>query len=73
MNPTGKEKIRIGEALVEEGYLTQQQLARVLGEQKRTGRILGEMLLEQELVTVPQLLSALSKRLGLRSCQLRSG
>jgi len=73
MTPTSKPKVRIGEALVEEGLLSPQQLARVLAEQKRTGRMLGEMLLEQELVTSEQLLAVLSQRLSIQSCRLRPG
>jgi len=66
-------KIRIGDVLVEEGYLSSQQLADALAEQKRTGKFLGEMLVEQELVTPEKILTALSKRLGVRGCQLRTG
>jgi type IV pilus assembly protein PilB len=66
-------KIRIGDVLLEEGYLTTRQLKDALAEQKRTGKFLGEMLVEQGLVTAEKILSALSKRLGVRGCQLRSG
>ncbi len=66
-------KIRIGDVLLEEGYLTAQQLKRALAEQRRTGQFLGEMLVERGLVTAEKILSALSKRLGVRGCQLRNG
>jgi len=66
-------KIRIGDVLVEEGYLTAHQLRKALAEQKRTGKFLGEMLAEKGLVTAEKILSALSRRLGVRGCQLRNG
>jgi len=66
-------KIRMGEVLVQEGILSQEQLDRALVEQKRAGRILGEMLVEQGLVTSEEMICVLSKRLGIRGCQLRDG
>ena len=66
-------KIRIGQVLVEEGVLDQEQLDRALAEQKVTGRYLGELLLEQGLVTKEQLVRILARRLGVPGCQLRPG
>ena len=43
-------RVRIGEALVEEGIITEAALATVLAEQKGTGKRLGEMLVELGLV-----------------------
>jgi type IV pilus assembly protein PilB len=72
MRPSQR-KVRIGDALVEDGLITAEQLAQVLQEQKETGRLLGEMLVEKELVTGQAIIVALSKRMGIRGCQLRRG
>ncbi|MDP6543724.1 MAG: ATPase, T2SS/T4P/T4SS family [Phycisphaerae bacterium] len=70
---TVAKKVRIGEALVEEGIITSETLSAILAEQKGTGRRLGEMLVEQGLVTVEELLTVLGGRLGVRHCVLRRG
>ena len=72
MRPS-RRKVRIGDALVEDGLITAEQLAQVLQEQKATGRFLGEMLVEKKLVTGQSIIVALSKRMGIRGCQLRHG
>ena len=66
-------RVRIGDALVEDGLLTAEQLTQALTEQKKTGRLLGEMLVEQNLVTGENILAALSRRMGIRGCRLRRG
>ena len=66
-------KVRIGEALVEEGLLTPEQLQTTLGEQKDSRKFLGEMLVEKGLVTPDDILSVVSKRLGVRGCRIRQG
>jgi type IV pilus assembly protein PilB len=65
--------MRIGEALVQEGILTEEQLKRALIEQQTSGRHLGEMLVEQGMLTGPRLVQLLAKCLGVRGCQLRHG
>jgi len=72
MKPSQR-RVRIGDALVEDGLITAEQLEKVLVEQKKTGRLLGEMLVEQGLVTGENLITALSRRMGIRGCQLRRG
>jgi len=73
-SPTGTAgKMRIGDALVEQGILTPEQLNRALAEQKTTGRMLGEMLVEQGVISSAVLVGVLAKNLGVRSCQLRHG
>ncbi len=66
-------KLRLGEALVEEGVISQEQLDRALGEQKATGQKLGEMLVEHGLITGADMLRILGRNLGLQSCHLRHG
>src|SRR3954470_23403665 len=71
-NATTK-RVRIGEVLVEEGILTEQQLQRALAEQKATGRLLGELLVEQGIIEPAVLVQALARRLGFPGCHLRHG
>src|SRR3954447_26186030 len=66
-------RVRIGEALIREGYLTQEQLARALAQQKSSGRMLGEMLVEQGVVNGAQLVHLLARTMGVRGVQLRHG
>ncbi len=63
----------IGETLVREGVLSQEQLSRALAEQKATGRMLGEMLVEQGVANSSVLVRVLAKQLGVQGCQLRHG
>src|SRR4051812_29956247 len=71
--PAPTRRVRIGEAMVREGYLTQEQLARALAQQKNTGRMLGEMLVEQGIINGAQLVHLLAKTLDVKGCQLRHG
>ncbi|MEX0745544.1 MAG: ATPase, T2SS/T4P/T4SS family [Phycisphaeraceae bacterium] len=66
-------KRRIGEALVEQGALSEQQLERALAEQKMSGQRLGEMLIEQGVITTGTLVHALAACLGVKGCHLRHG
>jgi type IV pilus assembly protein PilB len=66
-------RVRLGEALVQEGVLTQEQLARALAEQKSSGRMLGEMLVDQGVISGAHLVHILAKTLGVKGCQLRHG
>jgi type IV pilus assembly protein PilB len=63
----------IGEALVEEGLLSRDQLSAALAEQKMTGRLLGEVLLEKGIISPAVLVQALARQLGVRGCLLRHG
>ncbi len=65
--------MRVGEMLVEEGLLTEEQLNEALAAQKGSGRFLGETLVEQGFITPAVLVGALAKRLGIKGCQLRHG
>lgn len=66
-------KMRLGEALIAEGVISQEHLSRMLTEQKSTGRMLGEMLVEQELINSAVMLRVLGRQLGVPSCRLRHG
>lgn len=62
--PTGKKK-RLGDILVQEGLLTQQQLDQAVEVQRSRGGRLGDILVALKLSTEAQILSALAKRAGI--------
>ena len=64
---------RLGDALVAEGVLTKEQLDRALIEQKRSNRMLGELLVEQGLIGNAALVRVVAKCLGVKGCILRHG
>jgi len=67
----GKE--RLGDALVRDGVLSQEQLSQALAEQKISGRMLGEVLVDLGVINASALVKTLSQRLGVPGCQLRHG
>jgi type II secretory ATPase GspE/PulE/Tfp pilus assembly ATPase PilB-like protein len=73
VNPAGSKRTRIGEALVREGILSADQLTKALAEQKATGRMLGELLVEQNVISGATLVQVLARNLGVKGCQLRHG
>lgn len=58
-----KAKIRLGDLLVQQGIISEEQLMQGLDAQKKSGRKLGYMLIELGLVTESQLLAFLSQHL----------
>ncbi len=66
-------KVRIGDTLVAHGAINQEQLTRALAQQKATGRMLGELLIEQGVLTPAALVGVLAKTLGVPGVQLRHG
>ncbi len=67
------ERIRLGDQLLKDGLISEEQLQRALGEQKRTSRMLGELLVETGVITSGTLARTLARCLGVPSCQLRHG
>ncbi len=57
------EKVRLGEILVQQKLLTPEQLKLALDEQKRSGRKLGRVFIEQGYVTEEEISEALAKQL----------
>ena len=53
---------RLGEILVADGLITPAELEQALGEQKRSGELLGRVLLDLGIVSRPDLLVALAKQ-----------
>ncbi len=64
---------RLGDALVEQGALTREQLESALVQQKRSGRMLGEMLVTEGVISPTVLVHTLARCAGFRGCTLRHG
>jgi len=69
---TYSRKKRLGELLVDDGAITQEQLEQALTEQKKkTGQKLGSVLVELEMITEDQMIDALKNQLGYPGVNLR--
>ncbi len=66
-----KKKIRIGDLLIQNGIITEDQLMTALSEQKKTGRRLGRTLTDLGYVEEDALLNLLSRQLEIPFVQLR--
>lgn len=64
------QKVRIGDKLVEKGYITIEQLEKALKLQTGTGKRIGEILIEQGLITPELLTGALTELLDIDSINL---
>lgn len=58
-------KMRLGDLLVQESIITEEQLQQALGEQRKTGHKLGRTLIDLRSITETQLLQFLSQQLNL--------
>ncbi|MBI3902374.1 MAG: type II/IV secretion system protein [Nitrosomonadales bacterium] len=65
------EKIRLGDLLVQQKLITQEQLMFALGEQKRSGRKLGKVLIDNGFVSEDQISEALAKQLNIPFINLK--
>ena len=65
------EKVRLGEILVQQNLLTEEQLGLALGEQKRSGRKLGRVFVEHGYVTEEQISGALARQLDIPYINLK--
>jgi MSHA biogenesis protein MshE len=59
------EKVRLGDLLVKQGFLSDGQVQQALAEQKTTGRKLGRILVDKRWVTEEQIASALARQMAL--------
>lgn len=66
------QKIRLGDLLIEQGLLTQEQLKFALDEQKRTGRKLGRVFVESGFVTEDGISKALARQLRIPFVDLKN-
>ena len=64
---------RLGELLIEAGLLTDEQLAQALVLQKRSGTLLGSVLIDEGMVTGTALVNVLAEQMGIRGVTLRPG
>ncbi|MEM7624232.1 MAG: ATPase, T2SS/T4P/T4SS family [Planctomycetota bacterium] len=71
--PSPASRARIGDLLLRDGAVTQQQLQEALGKQKSSGKLLGEVMVEAGLINSGQLVHTLAESLGVRGVQLRHG
>jgi MSHA biogenesis protein MshE len=60
-----RRKIRLGDLLVEQKLISEEQLHAALAEQKKSGRKLGRILIENGFVEENQMLQVLSQQLGI--------
>ncbi len=65
------EKIRLGDVLIAQRLISQEQLKQALETQKRNGRRLGRVLVEQGLLTEERLAEALARQLALPFVSLK--
>ncbi len=65
------EKIRLGDLLVQQKLISQEQLVSALDEQKRSGRKLGRLLVDKKFVTEDQISEALAKQLNIPYINLK--
>ena len=59
------EKVRLGDLLIKQSYLSEDQVQLALAEQKNTGRKLGRILIEKKWVTEEQIAAALARQMAL--------
>ncbi len=65
------EKVRLGEILVQQKLLSQEQLQMALAEQQRSGRKLGRVFIEHGFVTEDQISGALARQLNIPYINLK--
>jgi MSHA biogenesis protein MshE len=65
------EKVRLGEILVQQKLLSEEQLGLALSEQKRSGRKLGRVFIENGYVTEEQIAGALARQLNIPYLNLK--
>ena len=66
----GKAKKRLGDMLIEEGMINEQQLDKALQSAKDSGKRLGETLVESGAVTETDIMTTLSRQLGIPAVSL---
>lgn len=65
--------IKLGQILVQDGHLTEEQLSSALVRQRKSKKRLGELLVDEKIVDESAVLDCLSKRLGLPAVLIRPG
>lgn len=67
-----KKKMRLGDLLVHTGTITQEQLAKALEKQKKSGMKLGETLVDEGIITEDDIAMALSRQLNIEIVDLQN-
>ena len=70
--PRPPERIRLGDLLIQQGLLTDEQLKLALGEQKRSGRKLGRIFVDSGYVTEEAIAKALARQMKCEYVDLRT-
>src|SRR6476619_5818243 len=65
------EKVRLGEILVQQKLLSEEQMSMALAEQTRSGRKLGRVFVENGFVTEEQISGALARQLDIPYINLK--
>ena len=73
MSTARQRKRPVGEVLVRAGSLSREQLTGALDEQRLTGRKIGEVLVDQGLVSPAVAVRIMAEHLGVKGCLLRHG
>ena len=68
----GNDKVRLGELLLLQGLISQEQLQRVLQQQRQTGKKIGRLLIETGILTEESLARGLARQLGIDFIDLKT-
>ena len=68
-----KSNLKLGDILIKQGLLKQEQLKVALQEQQRSGGKLGQVLVNMNFVSDKDIASALSKQLGVLHASMEKG
>jgi MSHA biogenesis protein MshE len=68
---TDRTKLRLGEVLVQQKLISEDQLQFALGEQKRLGKKLGQILIENSIANEDQIAQALARQLNIPHVNLK--
>ncbi|GJQ30593.1 MAG: type IV-A pilus assembly ATPase PilB [Phycisphaerae bacterium] len=69
----GSARLRVGDVLLRDGHITQEQLSSALAAQQGGSRMLGEVLVQQGIISTSVLVRALARCLGIKGVNLRHG
>ena len=67
-----RKKIRLGDVLINNGVITQEQLGKALEQQKGSGKKLGEVLVEEGYATEEAIAGALARQMGYAMVNLQN-
>jgi len=68
-----RQKVQLGQTLLDAGVIDEKQLRAALSEHQQTGQKLGEILVKQNVVSPQVLVQTLARKLGVKGCHLRHG